>query len=197
MRQMLALLLSSALAQLDFAQDTTQSVSVPPGTGVEIELLQDVSSETLKAGQTIPFKLVRPVELNGEILLPAGTPATGVVETVQTSRKWGKSGAFNLTLQPLKLADGTIVRIDFPRPSLKEKKKSGKGEKAAKATEGAILLPGVLGVYFPYFPLISVGLIAGARKGKPFTVRSGERYLVYVTSTEAAPAPVAPETPKQ
>lgn len=115
---MLALLLGTALAQLDFAQVTTQSVSVPPGTGVEIELLQDVSSETLKAGQTIPFKLVRPIELNGETVLPAGTPATGIVESVQNSRKWGKSGAFNLTLQPLKLADGTIVRIDFPRPSL-------------------------------------------------------------------------------
>lgn len=66
MRRMLALLLSSAIARLPSAQVTTQSVSVPPGTGVEIELLQDVSSETLKAGQTIPFKLVRPVELKGE-----------------------------------------------------------------------------------------------------------------------------------
>ena len=74
MRRMLALLLSSALAHPQSAQVTTQSVSVPPGTGVEIELLQDVSSETLKAGQTIPFKLVRPIELNGETLLPAGTP---------------------------------------------------------------------------------------------------------------------------
>lgn len=116
---------------------------------------------------------------------------------MQASRKWGKSGAFNLTLQPLKLGDGTIVRIDFPRPSPISRRKNGKGEKAAKATEAAILAPGVLAVYFPYFPLIPVALMAGARKGKPFTVRSGERYLVYVTSTEAAPAPVATEPPKQ
>jgi hypothetical protein len=193
MRRMLALLLSSALAQIDFAQVTTQSVSVPPGTGVEIELLQDVSSETLKAGQVIPFRLVRPIELSGETLLPAGTPAAGIVETVHTARKWGKSGAFNLTLQPLKLADGTILRIDFPRPG--PRRKSGKGQKVAEGTAAVAVLPGVLGVYFPFFPLIPVALIAGARKGKAFTVRSGERYLVYVTSTEAAPAPTPKEPP--
>ncbi len=190
MRRMLPLLLSSALAQLQSAQVITQAVSIPRGTAVEIELLQDVSSETLKAGQTIPFKLVRPVELKGETLLPAGAPATGIVETVQTSRKWGKSGAFNLALQPLKLADGTIVRIDFPRSS--PRRTSGnKVEKAVDGTATAIF------VAYYFFPLIPVALIAKVRKGKPFTIRSGERYLVYVTSTEAAPASVALEPPKQ
>lgn len=188
MRRMLALLLGTALAQLDFAQVTTQSVSVPPGTGVEIELLQDVSSETLKAGQSIPFKLVRPVELKGETLLPAGTPATGIVEAVQTSGKWGKSGAFNLTLQPLKLADGTIVRIDFPRP-IPRRNSGNKGEKAVAGT-----VTGIFMAYY-FFPLIPIALIAKARKGKPFTVHSGERYLVYVTSSEAAPAPTPTEPP--
>ena len=183
---MLALLLSSALAQFQFAQVTTQGASVPPGTGVEIELLQDVSSETLKAGQSIPFKLVRPIEISGETLLPAGTPATGTVEAVQTSGHWGKNGALDLALQPLKLADGTLVRIDFPRPQ----KKSEKKEKAGERTASAMVLAS-------YFPLIPVALISGARKGKPFTIRSGERYLVYVTSSEAASASAVTEPPKQ
>jgi hypothetical protein len=38
-----------------------------------------------------------------------------------------------------------------------------------------------------------VALIAGSRKGKPFKIRAGERYLVYVTGTEA---PAATESPK-
>ena len=164
MRRMLGLLLSIALAQLQSAQVSTQSVSVPRGTGVEIELLQDVSSETLKPGQTIPFKLVRPVKRNGETLLPAGTPATGVVETLQNSGRWGKSGALNLNLQPLKLADGTLVHIDFPHPQ----RKSERMEKVGRRAEAAMA--------FTYsFPLIPVALIANARRGKPFTIRSGER----------------------
>lgn len=178
MRRLLALLLGTVLAQYNFAQVTTQFVCVPPGTGVEIELLQDISSQKLKAGQIIPFKVVRPIVLSGETLLPANTHVTGIVEAVQTSGHWGKNGAFDLTLQPLKLADGRLIHIDFPRPQ----KKSEKMEKAGRRITGAM--------YFSYyFPLIPVALIAHARKGKPFNIRSGERYLVYVTSTEAAPVP--------
>lgn len=185
MRRMLALLLGTALAQSDFAQVTAQSVAVPRGTGVEIELLQDVSSDSLKAGQSIPFKLVRPIELNGETLLPATTPATGIVATVRKSGQWRKSGAFDLTLQPLKLVDGTLVHLDFYRP-----RRRGERMEKAGTSIGATM-------YFAYyFPLIPVALIAQARKGKPFVIRSGERYLVYVTSTEAAPAPAPAESPK-
>jgi hypothetical protein len=186
MRPLLALLLIIALTRPRFAQGATQAVSLPQGTGVEIELLQDVSSETLKAGQTIPFKLVRPIEVNGKTLLPEASPATGVVESVRTSGKWGKSGAFNLTLRPLKLADGTLVHIDFYRPQIKSEKREKVGEGTTLAMASAY-----------YFPLIPAVLIAGARKGKPFNIRSGERYLVYVTSTEDASAPAATETPTQ
>ncbi len=177
MRRVLALLLGTVLAQNDFGQTTAQPISVPRGTGVEIELMQDVSSDSLKSGQSIPFKLVRPIELNGETLLPAATPATGVVETVRTSGHWGKSGALDLKLQPLKLVDGTLVHLDFYRPQRK-------GEKMEKTTTGI----GATMFFAYYFPLIPVALVAKARKGKPFVIRSGERYLVYVTSTEALPA---------
>jgi hypothetical protein len=186
MRRLVALLLSTALAPLQFAQITNQAVPVPRGTGVEVELLRDVSSKTLQVGQAIPFKLVRPIEVKGETLLPAGTPATGVVETVQNAGHWGKSGALDLRLQPLKLADGTLIHIDFPRPQ----KKSETVEKVDRRADAAM-------AYAYYFPLIPVAIIATARKGKPFTIRSGERYLVYVTSTEAAPAATPLESPKQ
>jgi hypothetical protein len=187
---LIALLLISALTQPQLAQGANQAVSLPHGTGVEIELLQDVSSETLKAGQIIPFKLVRPIEFNGEVLLPAAAPTTGLVETVRTSGRMGKSGAFDLTLQPLKLADGTLVHIDFYRPQRKSERK----EKVGQGT--AVALSPI--VNYPYFPLLlPAALISAARKGKPFNIRSGERYLVYVTSTEEARAPVVTEVPKQ
>jgi hypothetical protein len=183
MRPLLTMLLMVALVQTQAAQVAASAGSVPPGTGIEIELLQDVSSETLKDGQGIPFRLVRPLEIRGATLLGAGTAVTGVVGKVKTSGSWRKGGAFDLTLQPLKLADGTLVPIDFPRPH----KQSAKAETATDATTETMAL-----IY--YFPLIPVVLIAGARKGKPFNIRSGERYLVYVTAAEA-PAPTEPAKP--
>ena len=189
MRRLFVLLLGCAVAQLQFAQLTAPPVSVPRGTGVEIELLQDVASNRLKLGQVIPFKLVRPIELNGQTVLPAGTPAAGVVEMFQNAGHWGKNTAFNLVLQPLQLADGTVLHLDFPRAV----KQTEKGEKAANAAMSVL----VFSYYFPLAPLV---LIGSARKGKPFTIRSGERYLVYVTSSEPPPArvptePVQPQPP--
>lgn len=181
MRLFLVLLPIIALTRPLFAQVSAQNVPLAQETGVEIELQQDISSETIKAGQVVPFKVRRLVELNGSDPLPAGTAVTAIVEKVQSSGHWGKSGAFNLVLQPLKLGDGTVVHIDFPRPQYKNEKM----EKAGRRTGAAIY-------YSYYFPFIPIALIADARKGKPFTIRSGERYLVYVTSTDAPPtAPVA------
>jgi hypothetical protein len=181
MCRLLTLLLSTVLSQLQFAQSTNQGVSVPSGTGVEIELLQDLSSQTLQAGQAIPFRLVRPIEVKGETLLPVGTSVTAIVETSQKAGHWGKKGTFDLRFQPLKLVDGTLVHIDFARPQ----KKSEAGEKAERAVE--------LGLDFPEdYPYLLILPILKARKGKAVSVRSGERYLVYVISTEAAPAAVTP-----
>lgn len=186
MHRLLTLGLIAALGQPSFSQGTTPVLPVPAGTGVEIELLQDMSSESIKAGQTIAFKLVRPIELDGKTLFTAGAPVTGVVETVRTSGKWGRAGAFKLTLQPLKLSDGMVIHLDFPHPQ----KKGEKAEKVGEVIVGAL--------YEPNYLLFPAWLIAGtAIKGKSFTVRSGERYLVYVTSTEAGPLPVAGESPKR
>lgn len=187
MSRVLTLLLSAALAQLVFAQSTNENVSVPSGTGVEVELLQDVSSQTLQAGQAIPFRLVRAIEVKGETLLAAGTPATATVETVQKAGHWRKNGAFDLRFQPLKLTDGTVIHIDFPRPQ----KKSETGEKVGRGVEAAA-------GFAEDYPFLLAAPILKARKGKAFTIRSGERYLVYVTSAEAAPAAMTPgESPKR
>jgi len=174
MRPFLSVVLILALPYYEFAQTMPPGDVVLTGTGVEIELLDNISSESLNAGQSVPFKLVNALEANGSMLLPPGTQFSGTVTSANPSRHWGKAGAFDLKLDPLKLADGTLVRIDFHRPA----RLNARGEKTGETIGSAIVL-----TY--YFPLIPVALIDGSRKGKPFKIRSGERYLVYVTATEA------------
>lgn len=178
MRPLLSIALSLALV---FAQ-TAPPDEIPTGTEVEIELQESISSETLHAGQTVAFKLVRPVENNGVALLPAGTPFSGTVTSANAAGHWGKAGAFDLKLDSLKLPDGTLVRLDFHHPA----KRNTRGEKTGETIASAIVL-----TY--YFPLIPVALISASRKGKPFKIRAGERYLVYVSGTE----PPAPEPAQQ
>jgi hypothetical protein len=159
----------SSLGQIDLATEQIRT-----GTEVEIELLETVSSETLQVGQTVPFKIVRSIEANGTTLLAAGTLFTGTVIKANRAGHWGKAGAFDLRLEPVKLPDGTLVRLQFYRPV----KVNERGEKAAQTVDDTMEM-----AY--YFPLVPFALIMGSRKGNPFTIRDGERYLVYVTGTES------------
>ena len=177
MGEFLSVSLVFSLLCFSFAQEVPAGDLIPLGTGVEIELLEGVSSETLQAGQSVPFKLVNALEAHRLILLPANTPINGTITVAHPSGHWHKAGAFDLKLEPLKLANGTAVRMDFHRPT----RLNARGEKAGEAIGGSIMM-----AY--YFPLIPVALIAGARKGRPFKIRAGERYLVYVTGVEGPTA---------
>ena len=180
MRRVLSGFLIFAFLQFCFAQAVPPGDLVPLGTGVEIELLENISSETLKAGQSVPFKLVGDLKPHETVLLPAETRFNGTVAAANASGHWGKAGAFDLKLEPLKLADGTTVRLDFHRPV----RRNTRGEKTGEAIGSALVL-----TY--YFPLIPVALISGSRKGKPFQIRSGERYLVYVVGVDGPPTETA------
>ncbi len=181
MRDFLSVCLIFSLLGFSFAQESPPGDLVPLGSGVEIELLENISSESLQAGQSVSFKLVRPIEANGVTLLAANAPFSGTVTAVNASGHWQKAGAFDLKLEPLKLANGSEVRVDFHRPV----RLNARGEKTAEAIGGSVML-----AY--YFPLIPVALIGGARKGKPFKIRAGERYLVYVIGVDAPPAKAEP-----
>jgi hypothetical protein len=166
-----------------FPQTVPASDRIPLVTPVEIELLESVSSETLHAGQSVAFKLSQDLEAHGEKLLAAGTPVRGTVATANAAGHWGKAGAFDLKLEPLKLADGTEIRLDFHRPT----RVSTRAEKANEGVQTTL-------VAMYYFPLIPVALQAGSRKGKPFKVRAGERYRVYVVGvSEPANATDSPQ----
>jgi hypothetical protein len=182
MRSFLSVVLIFSLLGLSWAQTVPPADLIPLGTGVEIELLESISSESLQAGQSVPFKLVGALEAHGVKLLPGDTQFSGTVTAANRSGHWGKAGAFDLKLEPLKLADGTEVRLDFHRPT----RLNARGEKTGEAI-GSVL------VMTYYFPLIPVALIAGSRKGKPFKIRAGERYLVYVTGVDGPPATDSPK----
>ena len=175
MRPCLSVALMFVVTWVAFAQSMPAGDLIPLGTGVEIELLQDVSSETLQPGETVPFKLVNPLAPHGVSLLPAGATFKGTVASANSSGHWGKAGAFDLKLEPLRIEDGTQVQLDFHRPT----RTSTRAEKTGETIGTAVVL-----TY--YFPLIPVALIGSSRKGKPFHIRSGERYLVYVTGVQGA-----------
>lgn len=168
----IALVLTSCLCS---AQNV--SLSVPLHTAVEIKILEGISSQTLHAGQTVAFDVDQDVLSNGVTVIAKGTQVTGEVTQVKAAGTAGRPGSLDLTLKPIRLADGSTVQLDFYRP----KKRSGKGEKTAYG----IAAPFVL---FYYWPLLPIAAVQESRNhGQPYLVKAGERYLVYVVSTQPAP----------
>jgi hypothetical protein len=173
MRPFLSVLLVYSLTASALPQAVPTSDRIPLVTPVEIELLENISSETLHAGQSVSFKVSQDLEAHGEKVLPAGTPLTGTVRAANAAGHWGKAGAFDLKLEPLKMTDGTAVLLDFHRPT-RVATRAEKANEDVRTTIAAIY----------YFPLIPVALLSSSRKGKPFKVRAGERYRVYVVGVE-------------
>jgi hypothetical protein len=173
MQRLLALVLVCTLLPTGGAQTGIERGVIPPHTAVEIELLENLSSETLHAGQSVSFKIVRPVEVDGVTVMTAGMRIPAEVRTVRSSGAWRKSGYFDLVFKPVPLKNGYIVQLDFYRPKLL----GTKGDKTVSAIETSA------GVVYA-FPLLPFMVAAASRRGRPYTVRSGERYLVYVVASE-------------
>lgn len=169
-----------ALVQPGLGQSASKPAAVPLNTPVEIELLDTISSETIRDGQQIPFRIVTPVQVDGVTVLEAGTAVIGEVRAVKTSGAWKRPGSFDLILEPIEFGDGSQVKLDFLRP----KRLSTKKEKTTTALVAGPVL-------FYYFPVIPFVVVANSKRGQPYEIRSGERYVVYVIAGEPAAA-VAP-----
>jgi hypothetical protein len=57
-------------------------------------LLQEITTRKkgARVGQRINMEIAAPVEVNGVVVMPAGTPAWGEVTDVRNKGMWGKSG---------------------------------------------------------------------------------------------------------
>jgi hypothetical protein len=75
------------------APDTTNAV-LRAGTPISLRILEEVTTEKKRArvGQRVSMEVAAAVEVNGVIVIPAGTPAWGEVTSVRNKGMWGKSG---------------------------------------------------------------------------------------------------------
>ena len=90
MRAFVSAVLNVALINFCFAQAQPLNEIIPRNTPVEIELLDSLSSETLTVGQSVAFKLVKPLESNGVVLIPENTLFNGTVTHARASAHWAK-----------------------------------------------------------------------------------------------------------
>lgn len=76
------------------AVQPTQNAVLRAGTPIALRIMEEVTTKEKKArvGQRVRMEVASPVEVNGVIVIQAGSPAEGEITSVRNKGMWGKSG---------------------------------------------------------------------------------------------------------
>ncbi len=86
---------------------SAQILTVPDGTPVRLQLGETISSADAHEGQTVPFEVSEPVVLQDLIVIPKGSVALGKVTKSAPKRRFGRSGALEISIDSVRLIDGS------------------------------------------------------------------------------------------
>jgi hypothetical protein len=92
------------------AAPVSNTVTIPTGTPMDIEITEQLSTKTSKVGDKFALKLAQPLKIGDTIVIPAGTPGTGEVIDVGKPGIGGKPGKLVIAGRVLTL-DGTTIGI--------------------------------------------------------------------------------------
>jgi hypothetical protein len=171
-------------AVLPGQQAAPRTVRIPDGTPLRLSLMDSLSSATNSVDDPIGFEVTEDVKVGDVVVFPRGVAARGHVVEVEPKRRMGRAGKLNFSVDNVKAADGTNVRL---RASSMRKGE----EKSGTVIVGTVLLS-------PLF-LIMRGKDVNIPKGTNFTAYvDGDRDIVLGAPAAAAvaapaqPAAVAP-----
>jgi hypothetical protein len=150
------------------------------GTSVALTMSEGLTTKgkNLRVGQRFQMEVAAPVMVNGQVVIPAGSPATGEVTEVRNKGMWGKSGAINARVLYVR-ANGRQIRLTG---QLDDKGKTG-----TAGVVGAIAILPIAGFF-------TTGTSAVIPLGAPVTAFVDEDLPVAFTGGAPAPMTVQPTT---
>jgi hypothetical protein len=154
-------------------QAVARTVKIPDGTIVRLAITEGLDSATNEVNDTVRLEAVEDVKVGDVIAVPKGSAGVGHVTDVDKKKRMGRGGKLNFTVDYVKAADGSNLRL---RAS-----SSAKG----KEKTGTVIATTVL--VSPLFLLMH---------GKDVKVPKGTEFNAYVDGDRevafAAPSPTPP-----
>jgi hypothetical protein len=169
-----------------------RELKIPSGTPIEVEAVYTVSSQNMKVGELLSFRVLVPVMIDGIKVVESGALVTARVTMSKRGGHWGRAGKLAWRMEDvvgvdttrIPLAPETRVRVD-PMWSLDTKggktvdqtKDQGRvvgvshgGEVATKTIVTAAIVPF----------LAPIALMQGFRRGENAILAEGKRFVVLV-----------------
>lgn len=86
-------------------------ITIKAGTPIPVKLLDDLSSETATAGQSVRFEVTRNIIVDNKVVIKAGSEVVGEVTYAQKTGSLGKEGNLYLVVRYATAVDGTRVPL--------------------------------------------------------------------------------------
>jgi hypothetical protein len=145
------------------------AVTIPRGTVIELETAYRISSQEIKPGEAISFKVVNPVRVGENTVIAVGAIATGRVVKATRGGHFGRAGRLVWTMETVNAVDDSRVPIQATG------RRVGDSKGAKVATK--VVLTGAL-----LWPIAPVGLLHGFKRGENAYLAQGHRFEVAVSA---------------
>jgi len=97
-------------AQPVFAE-SAGAIKIPDATAIRLSLSEALSSATNEVDDPVRFEVTEDVKVGDFIAVPKGSTAVGHVVEVEPRRRMGRAGKLNFSIDHVKAADGSNIRL--------------------------------------------------------------------------------------
>ena len=154
-------------------------VKIPNGLAIEIEAPFTVSSQEVREGDAISFRVVNPVKVDGVTVIAPGATATARVVKASRGGHFGRAGRLAWMMRDVAAVDGTRIPLQASGRLV------GDSHGAKVATQ--MILTGAI-----FWIAAPVALLHGFKRGENAILPAGKRFEVAVqgevTISASAPA---------
>ncbi len=156
-----------------------QPIVIPAGQHIVVRLGQSVGSKISTSGQAFTATVAQPVEINGKVLIPSGSEASGTVAEAVPLGRFKGGARLRLALNSVKVGGNTY---NIETESVSESAK-GKGKRTAVAVGGGAGLGALIGGLAGGGKGAAIGVLAGAGAGTAGAAFTGNKNIVLPAET--------------
>jgi hypothetical protein len=191
-----------AVLPLQAQQPLPKTIKIPDGTVVHLYLKDDLNSKKNKENDPVRFQVREDVKLDGIVVIPAGSWASGRVHKVDRRGFAGHSGKLAFSVDSVKAVDGTAIPLRGSARLVGGRNAAVTAAATAMYGPGALLMRGadteigkgtMLNAYADGDREVTLpGPPAAPPAGTPTSPSTAEQLLGLQPSSPPSPAP-APE----
>lgn len=147
-----------ASRRLALKEETSQNMKLQEGTSLRIALKEEINSKTAQVGDFVALEVIDDVDVNGVIVITAGTPLKGEITEASKAKMMGKAGKIDFIVTFTRSVDGQNIRLRTSNKSFSGTNKQG----------------GIIAAAVIVNPLVLL------LKGKNITLKKGQNFSAYI-----------------